>query len=198
VPDERVEIRQAGPDQLSALATVFGSAFVAEPMMRWPLGEQPDVAEQCIRCFTYFLEPALELGIVWATPDAKGAAVWVPPDVAETWEEHPWNQARISALSDDGGERYDAFWDWVYSHVPDEELWQLDTIAVEPASQGRGLGRALIDAGLKKARASGTGAFLSTGTPRNLEIYRRSGFRVVDEADAPGGGPRIWFMRWDP
>jgi len=41
-------------------------------------------------------------------------------------------------------------------------------------------------------------AFLSTGTRRNVEIYGRSGFRVVDEADAPGGGPRIWFMRRDP
>ncbi len=41
-------------------------------------------------------------------------------------------------------------------------------------------------------------AFLSTGTRRNVDIYGRSGFRVVDEADAPGGGPRIWFMRRDP
>jgi hypothetical protein len=34
-------------------------------------------------------------------------------------------------------------------------------------------------------------AFPSTGTRHNVEIYRRSGFRVVDEAGAPGGGPRI-------
>jgi hypothetical protein len=24
------------------------------------------------------------------------------------------------------------------------------------------------------------------------------GFRVYHEADAPDGGPRVWFMRWDP
>jgi GNAT superfamily N-acetyltransferase len=198
VADERVEIRQARADQLFALATVFGSAFVTEPMMRWPLGEQSDIAERCIRSFTYFLEPALELGIVWTTRDANAGAVWVPPDAAEAWDEHPWNQARIGALTDDGGRRYDALWEWVYSHDPDEELWQLDSVAVEPASQGRGIGRALIDAGLDRARATGTGAFLSTATPRNVEIYERAGFRVLDEADAPNGGPRIWFMRWDP
>jgi hypothetical protein len=43
----------------------------------------------------------------------------------------------------------------------------------------------------------GVGAFLSTGTPGNVPIYERCGFRVIEEADAPGG-PHIWFMRADP
>jgi predicted N-acetyltransferase YhbS len=77
-------------------------------------------------------------------------------------------------------------------------LWLLDSIAVAPARQGRGLGSALIATGCRQAAADGVPAFLSTGTRRNVEIYGRSGFRVVDEADAPGGGPRIWFMRRDP
>jgi hypothetical protein len=57
-------------------------------------------------------------------------------------------------------------------------------------------GRAFADVAL--AGADGIGAFLSTGTARNVTIYARSGFRVVEEADAPDGGPRIYFMRWDP
>jgi predicted N-acetyltransferase YhbS len=61
----------------------------------------------------------------------------------------------------------------------------------------RWLGAALIGAGLSQAAAAGVPAFLSTGTRRNVDIYRRSGFRVVEEADAPGGGPHIWFMRRD-
>jgi hypothetical protein len=31
-----------------------------------------------------------------------------------------------------------------------------------------------------------------------VPLYERHGFRVVDDADAPGDGPHIWFMRWDP
>jgi hypothetical protein len=56
--------------------------------------------------------------MVWEALDAQGTAVWVPPDLSRAWEEHPRNQARISALADDGGRRYDAFWDWVDSHSP--------------------------------------------------------------------------------
>jgi GNAT superfamily N-acetyltransferase len=193
-----IEVTPAGPDRLLALAPVFGRAFVDEPMMRWPMGNHDDVVERFTRAFAYFLEDVLGRGFVWEAGDADGAAVWVPPDRSVAWEDHAWNQPRITELTDDGGRRYDAFWDWVDSHTPRDPVWLLDSIAVEPALQGRGLGSALIAAGLARGRADGLGAFLSTGTLDNVSIYRRSGFRVVEDHDAPDGGPHIWFMRWDP
>lgn len=184
--------------RVPTLAPVFGRAFVHEPMMPWPLGADGDLAARFTSCFGYFLEQALPLGVIWEAGDADGAAVWIPPGRSETWERHPWSQARILALGDDGGHRYEAFWDWVAEHEPTEPAWQLDSIAVQPELQGRGIGRAMIEAGLARARADGTSAFLSTGTAANVTIYRRCGFRVYDEDDAPPGGPRIWFLRWDP
>jgi ribosomal protein S18 acetylase RimI-like enzyme len=194
----RIEVIPAGPERLDALAPVFGRAFVEEPMMRWPMGESGDLAARFTRCFSYFLESALGLGLVWEAAAAHGAAVWIPPQRFATWDSHPWNQPRIDALSDDGGRRYDAFWRWVDTHTPDDALWQLDSIAVDPQFQGRGYGAALIASGLARGQSEGIGAFLSTGTPHNVAIYERSGFRVVDDGDAPEGGPHIWFMRWDP
>ncbi len=191
-------VRIATPDRREALAGVFGRAFVSEPMMRWPMGATGDPVDCFTGAFDCFLREVLPEGIVWEAGDASGAAVWVPPDREEMWVRHPWNQTEIEALTDDGGRRYSAFWDWVYSRTPEEPLWQLDSIAVEPEAQGRGIGKALIAVGLTAAKADGTCAFLSTGTPRNVAIYERSGFRVVDESDAPGGGPHVWFMRWDP
>ena len=129
---------------------------------------------------------------------ASGAAVWIPPDQCESWADHPWNQSGIHALTDDDGRRYDKFWSWVDTRSPKGPLWQLDSIAVDPRLQGRGYGRALILEGQARARADDMGAFLSTGTERNVSIYGRYGFRVIDDAYAPDDGPRIWFMRWDP
>ncbi len=177
---------------------MFGRAFVDEPMMRWPMGSSGDVDERFTRCFAYFLEAALPLGWVWEVGRGDGAAVWIPPAQSNAWEDHPWNQTRILALADDGGRRYDAFWEWVAARDPTEPSWQLDSIAVRPELQGRGIGKSLIEAGLARARADGAGAFLSTGTASNVAIYGRCGFHVWDEADAPNGGPRIWFMRWEP
>ncbi len=162
------------------------------------MGEMRDRVEGFTRCFGYFFEVALELGLVLEAETANGAAVWIPPRRFESWAEHPWNQPRIRALADGGGHRDSTFWGWVESRSPSGPLWQLDSIAVDPALQGRGLGGALILEGQARARAEGMGAFLSTGTERNVSIYERYGFRVIDDADAPNAGPRIWFMRWDP
>jgi GNAT superfamily N-acetyltransferase len=182
----------------SGLARVFGRAFVPEPMMCWPMGSAGDLAARFTRCFAYFLDAALPLGIVWVAGRVDGLAVWIGPGQREGWELDPWDEPRILDVAEDGGRRYLEFWDWVAAHDPPEPAWQLDTIAVEPELQGRGIGRGLIEAGLARARADGTSAFLSTGTPANVSTYGRCGFRVYDEADAPDGGPRIWFMRWDP
>ena len=51
---------------------------------------------------------------------------------------------------------------------------------------------------LASARANGSALILETGNPRNVGYYERFGFRVVDDADAPEGGPHVWFMRRDP
>jgi GNAT superfamily N-acetyltransferase len=194
----QIEILPATLHRIDALAPVFGRAFVDEPMMRWPMGACDDPVDRYTRCFSYFLEIALDVGLVTEAGPGRGAAAWIPPDRFDSWAEHPWNQQRINELTDDGGRRYDAFWQWVDRHSPTGRLWQLDSIAVDPEFQGRGYGGALILAGLARARSDGAGAFLSTGTERNVSIYARYGFRVVDDLRAPGDGPRIWFMLWDP
>jgi ribosomal protein S18 acetylase RimI-like enzyme len=198
VDRSQIRISPAGQERLSVLAAVFGRAFVDEPMMRWPMGETRDPTEQFTQGFTYFLEIVLSLRLVWEAGRSDGAAVWIPPGRLEDWVGHPWNQPRIHTLTDDGGRRYDAFWRWVAAHSPSEKLWQLDSIAVDPSVQRCGFGGALILAGLARARADGVGAFLSTATEHNVSIYEKYGFRVVESADAPDGGPLVWFMRWEP
>jgi GNAT superfamily N-acetyltransferase len=193
-----VEISCAAEDRLGALTSLFAGAFVDDPMMRWSLLGAQEPGDLLNRCFAYFLEVALELGVVWEANDANGGAVWIPSGISDGWEEHPWSQSRIRALSDDGGDRYESFWDWIDSQVPDEPFWLLDSIAVDAKVQGHGYGRALIGLGLSKAAALGCGAFLSTGTERNVSIYTKCGFHVVYHVDAPDGGPHIWFMRWNP
>jgi GNAT superfamily N-acetyltransferase len=177
---------------------MFGRAFVDEPMLVWPMGDHGDRADRFTRAFAVVLERVLGLGLVWEAGDAQGAALWFPPEQADPRDEHPWNEPRIAELTDDAGRRYDEFWDWVESRAPHGQLWLLDSIGVDRAVQGRDIGTALIAAGLARARANGVGAFLSTGTARNVSSYGRSGFSVVEDLDAPGGGPNIWFMRWDP
>jgi ribosomal protein S18 acetylase RimI-like enzyme len=76
-------------------------------------------------------------------------------------------------------------------------MWYLDRVGVSPNHRGQGFGTVLVRFGLGCAEASGTPAFLETATRRNVDFYCSLGFRVVDEGTPPGGGPRIWFLRYD-
>ncbi len=128
VDDSEIEVSPAGLARLAALGPLFGRAFVNEPMMWWPMGEERD-PERFTRCFSFFLELVLQLGLVWEAGAAIGAADWIPSGQFEGWDGHPWNQQRIRALTDDGGDRYDEFWRWIDSHSPQEPLLQLDSLS---------------------------------------------------------------------
>jgi predicted N-acetyltransferase YhbS len=94
----------------------------------------------------------------------------------------------------DRGDRYREMWGWLESFVADD-AWYLDAIGVDPARQRSGVGGVLIRHGLALAAKDGAPAFLETSAAANIPYYERFGFNVVDQGDAPNGGPHIWFMR---
>ena len=104
----------------------------------------------------------------------------------------------MAALTPDGGERYARLWAWVERVHPREPHWLLDQVAVDPPAQGRGLGGAMIRFAIGCSEADGMPLLLETGVAGNVGLYRRFGFTVMHDADAPGGGPHVWFMRRDP
>jgi GNAT superfamily N-acetyltransferase len=194
-----IEITRAAPERFSELSALLGRAFVNEPMLLWSLGTHGDVAQRFVRYFEYFNETLARRGMLWEANTGRGAALWSPGDADDAFTQAiDASRPSIHTLTSDGGQRYDAFWKWVDAKIPDGRLWNLDSVAVEPGSRGTGVGAALINFGLDLARAENTGACLETGNPTNVPYYERLGFRVIDDADAPHGGPHIWFMRWDP
>jgi len=81
---------------------------------------------------------------------------------------------------------------------PQADGYFIDNIAVDPAAQGRGLGRQLLDHAVREARRHGLAAlrlYTNAAMSENLALYRRMGFvethRAVEE-----GFDRV-FMRRD-
>ena len=81
---QELEVTRATSDRISALAPVFGRAFVDEPMTQWSLGDRGDAADRLTNAFAYFLEQVLGLGLVWEVAAGNGAAVWIPPTTSTT------------------------------------------------------------------------------------------------------------------
>ncbi|MFC7742450.1 GNAT family N-acetyltransferase [Nocardiopsis composta] len=66
-------------------------------------------------------------------------------------------------------------------------------IGVDPVVQGKGVGAALLDAGLSRADDDRVPVHLETNRAGNLAYYERYGFKQTGELDTEGL-PRTWAM----
>jgi uncharacterized protein YhfF/GNAT superfamily N-acetyltransferase len=194
-----VAVRPVGPAEVPPLAGVLARAFARDPMVTWPLVTGDDLPSRIRATFEAVDTPFAAEGWMLEAADGLGVMTLLPPGSSAREEELAAATApAIAALSPDGGERYERFWAWTWSMLPDEPHWLLDQLAVEPDAQGRGIGGAMIRSALERAAADALPLFLEAAVPANLALYGRHGFEVFAQGDAPGGGPHVWFLRWDP
>jgi GNAT superfamily N-acetyltransferase len=193
--------RPATPPEVDEVIRLFAQAFATDPMITWPLPPHAPI-DDVVTLFSIILRDAYApMDAVWVVGDERvdGAAVWLAPDQVRRFEEvEAATRPKIAALTDDGGARYAVFWDWLGGHLPVERCWFLDILGVRREARGQGIASALVRHGVGRAHADGVPAFLETGDPANLPMYEHLGFRVVEQSDAPDGGPTIWFLRADP
>lgn len=183
----------ATPERVPALAALLGRAFTDDPMLVWPFGaDRTDLVTEFFRAFD---EQIAVQGWLWEAGDGLGAAAWIPPGSDQIMMDIDRSMRSTLANAE---ARHEEMWEWIARNFPDEPFWYLDHIAVDAAHRGTGLGAALIRLGLDFADRDGVPAFLETGRHGNVAYYERRGFRTISDDDAPGGGPHIWFMRYDP
>jgi GNAT superfamily N-acetyltransferase len=192
-------VRPASVRDVPALAAVLARAFARDPMVVWPIGLGNDLEARIHRHFELVNERFAAAGWMYRAGDGLGAMALLPPD-SEGLEAAIGSEIRneIAALSDDDGSRYERMWSWVSTCHPPERHWLLDQLAVDPAAQGRGIGGTMLRFAISRAEDDGLPLFLETGVAGNVSLYEQFGFRVMGEGDAPGDGPHIWFLRWDP
>jgi ribosomal protein S18 acetylase RimI-like enzyme len=136
-------------------------------------------------------------GSAWTTRDTAGAALWFPPGTLELSRRE--RLAELFSLLPEGidsmarGTRWEEL---IAKHHPRTPHWYLQTLAVQPSAQRRGIGTALIEPGLARADADGVGCYLETQRESNIPYYRRFGFELTDEISLEDSPP-LWLM-WRP
>lgn len=190
---ESTVIRQAWATDLPSLATIGALAFDRDPMIRWafPDGSTSDLAY----VFECIFEPYVAAQSLLCTDDGSAVAAWLRPDQSPLLADYESETlAAIARRFPTAAARYRVLWDWTGQHIEESPGWFLDVLAVHPQFHGRGFGGALLSHGLALAANDGLPASLDTGIEANVAFYRARGFSVTAEADAPDGGPHVWFM----
>jgi len=193
-------IRRAGPDDTKPLAKALARAFADDPMMSFLLPDEHQRRRRLPMLFALQLRSLqAHLGEVYTTSELSGAALWAPPG---RWRGPPLTVLRgLPRLLLALGHRLPTALRSVAAAEevhPSEPHWYLAVLGTEPASQGRGVGSALLAPVLQRCDADGVPAYLESSKQSNVAFYARHGFEVTSPLDIPGGGPRVWPMWREP
>lgn len=198
------QVRRANRDEIPELATVLARAFGHDPFFSYLAGDAPERNLRMRLGWAGILRLASAgLRETWTTDDSAGVAIWLPPgrgasSFLDSLRLAPalarmtgWRRLReVSAATELLEKRR-------RSHVPAPH-WYLSALGVDPDRQGQGIGSALLRLVLDRADADGTPAYLETATARNVLLYERHGFEVVEELILPRTDIRGWLMLRPP
>ncbi len=188
-------IANGTPAQTDTLAAVLADAFEHDPVMNWVIPARslyPGFFRLLLR------ELFLPRGLVHLEGEARGAALWLPP--GEKFELRPSvGLARVilQLLLRRGPApllripRQGALFE---RHHPEQPHYHLLFIGCRQASQGSGVGSALLKHGTRVCDGAQMPAYLESSNEANLPLYQRHGFEVIAHESLPGDGPPVWFM----
>ncbi|HEV7158081.1 MAG TPA: GNAT family N-acetyltransferase [Caulobacteraceae bacterium] len=186
-----MSIRAAAAEDLEKVLDTLTLAFVADPPIRyaWP---RPSDYLAGFRRFTVGLGGrGVEHQSAFVTEDFSAAALWLPPGVEPDAESigalmaETMPEAKLAVIGQ--------VLEQMGGFHPTEPHWYLAAIGVDPARQGRGLGSALLKHALRFCDAQGLPAYLESSNPKNLPLYERHGFEVMDVIQ-PEDFPPIYPM----
>lgn len=192
-------VRPATLDDVEAAAATLSAAFADYPWTRHTVAADHHVERMRQLQLLFLARIALPYGRVWVTDDCEAVAVWTPPErAAEVDQTFAELEADFSRLAGDRAQAWAEAEAELAPYRPQEPVWLLATIGVDPARQGQGLGTAVIRPGLAAAQAASVPAYLETASLRNVAFYERLGFRTLAEVQLSGNGPRTWCMIRQP
>lgn len=173
------EIRSAGAEDRDAVIGTIAAAFITDPVGRYAAPEPA----QHLAIAPDFVEglagPAFEHGSAYVAAGFAGAALWLPPGVHA--DPTPLMAGMATIVPPDRLPDLGATLEAMAESHPEEPHWYLPIIGVDPFSQGRGIGAALMKHALDRVDRDGVLAYLESSNPRNISLYERFGFERIRE-----------------
>lgn len=197
-------IRTATSDDVPGIARVLSRAFRDDPLWVWMF---PDPETRIARSARF---AAIQMGhwyipagtaevAVSAEPGpvVRGVAVWTPPQT-----QAPSGPALLRSLphllellGPATFGRMPLLLAEIGAHAPSEPHRRLEYLAVDPVAQGRGIGAALLHAGLSRADSAGEPIALETFVEERTGFYAQRGFATTAHiAGGDGDRPELWTM----
>jgi ribosomal protein S18 acetylase RimI-like enzyme len=195
-------VQRATRSQEDLLAATLADAFSDDPVLAFLI--PPDMSDRDARIAAFFgsmIRSYLRRDKhVFVADEGRGAALWGPPG---HWRLPPAEivretRASIKAFGRNLPRALRVLTQIEGLHPKEPNHWYLAFLGTRCDSQGMGIGSAMLREVLAQADDTQTPAYLESSNERNLTLYERHGFRVVEEIKLLDVGPSMWRMWRDP
>jgi ribosomal protein S18 acetylase RimI-like enzyme len=193
-----IDVREATPADVPTMADILARALADSPFTVW---HTPD-AERRVGVMTRLLTAGLEHlwlrhGEVYTTSgEIAGCCIWMPPGAESNRDDGTASfDEALTRLFQDSPRLSELFAIFERNH-PTQPRYYLPFIAVDPSTQRRGVGKAMVAPVLAKCDRDGIVAYLEADD-RSRPFHERNGFKVIGEVRVPYG-PSVWPMERSP
>jgi ribosomal protein S18 acetylase RimI-like enzyme len=205
VATQGVEVVPLADDLVEAAGAALARAFQDEPILVYMLPDPTERARRAPLFFAQALRYTQLVGAAYAPAGTPtGAALGWPIPTNEPTPEQA-TMAGLQPLSEVLGEAAYARFAALATHIEEEQTqlvpppcWYLASLGVEPASQGKGIGRSLVQAFLARAATDEVPLCLWTNRPGNVGFYTALGLEVIREGAVPNSDLPYWIFRLNP
>lgn len=183
------------PNDIEKAVSTMVLAFAADPGARW----FSPTAELYMQNMTGYaratVTPAISHDAAFQIGDGLGVVFCLPPgvDVGEA----TLSEALTPRFPDADQISMRVLAKKSIEIRPDEAHWYLPMMGVDPVCQRLGLGAQLMKTVCEHFDRDGLPAFLESSNPKNLSLYRRFGFEVLQDVQE-GTSPTITLMWREP
>jgi GNAT superfamily N-acetyltransferase len=183
-----------------AATRLLARAFHTDPMMIYLAPEDSSRGRRAQPFFAATIRYGRHYGITEMTSTRDAVTLWLKPGFTTISIGRMLRTGMVLAprkLGFSGLVRLNtlaSYSDKLHKQAISGDHWYLMTIGVEPDRQRMGAGGRLLSAGLQRADADGLPCYLETTNPENLPFYRRHGFEVVADGQAPKSELHVWAM----
>lgn len=139
------------------------------------------------------------------SPGLEGIAIWMLLDTRKKrsfWRILTsgaiWPATRIGYKALKKLASFNKYIEKKHNELAPDKHWYLAVLAVDPLHQGKGYASKLLNEMLSRIDEDGLPCYLETEGEKNVSMYRRFGFEVVDEFVVPGTKDKLVAMLRQP
>jgi GNAT superfamily N-acetyltransferase len=175
------EIRLAERNDKATAVKILTKSFKYDPHIRWLL-EKTSHRDKLEIIINYVVDETFGKGAIYLTNDNLGVALWHSAKKEKfTFEYIKRNLLFLFKLGISTVYRNLKSLKISHAHFPRKQgFCYLYLIGVLPEGQGKGLASKLMNPVLDHCRGNQIPVFLETANPKNVEIYQKKGFHLID------------------